>query len=204
MTGIQRLEGFERKLREEHGAPGERIFTLSGLTGVGTSTLSQFLARRFDLDLVSAGEFFRDQARKRNLSVEEFVVRKEEIEKEEGVDFDLEWEKKVLELAFRRDQILFEGRLSGVLLYNIAEVRVLVTCSEKVAAERMAEREKVSQGRALRELKNRNEELIKTSREKYQVDPRNEEYYNLIIDNSGPLKRTKQNLLRKIEERGEG
>lgn len=201
MTGIERFENYEKELREKHGTPGERIFTVSGLTGTGTSTIGNFLAGKYDLEMISAGEFFREEARKRDLSIEEFTRRKEKIEREEEVDFDLLWERRALKLAFTKDRMLFEGRLSGTLLYDIAEIRTLVTVDEEVAVERIAEREEISPERALKELKERDEELIKTFREKYQVDPRNQEYYNVIVDNSGSLEGTKQKLLRKIKER---
>lgn len=199
MTGIERFEDYERKLREKYGAPG-LVFTVSGLSGVGKSTLSRFLARELNLELISTGKFFREEAKKRDMDIVDFTKNIQKIEEKEGVDFDIMWEKKTLELAFKRDKILIQGRLSGVILHDIAPVRIFIECDRDVIADRVAQRENVSTEEALKGIKERDKELQRKFEKKYGVDPTKRKYYNVIIDNSGDLKETKENLMNKVNK----
>ena len=113
MTGIKKFEGYEAELREKYGKPGVAL-TVSGLSGVGKSTLSDFLADELDLSIASAGRFFREEADKRDMNIVEFTEKVEEIGSREGVDFDIKWEKRSLELPFKKDRVLVQGRVSGV------------------------------------------------------------------------------------------
>lgn len=201
MTGIDRFKDYEEKLNEKYGSPGEMIFTISGLSGVGKSTLARFLGEELGLEVISAGKFFREEARKRDMDIVEFTEKSGDIEEGEGVDFDLMWERKALETAYRKDDILIEGRLSGVLLKDIAKVKILVTCDDDVIAERIAEREGISSENALERIKMRNEELIKKYKKKYNVDMRDEKYYNVVIDSSDSLSENKKKLLSKVKEK---
>lgn len=206
MTGIPRFEDLEEELREEHGEPTGRIFTVSGLVGVGTSTIAAFIADEFGLDHVDAGQFFREQAAERGMSIDEFDRTLQEIEEKEGVDFDVEWERHVLERAFERDDVVFEGRLAGVLLRDIAPVRVWVECDTSTIAGRLDDRdttaERIPSDATLDELEGyvetRNEELMARYRDKYGVDPREPEHYNVVVDNSRALDVVEGELLEKI------
>lgn len=200
MTGIERFEDYERKLRQEYGSPGDNIFTISGLSGAGKSTLGSLLAEEFRLKLMTSGKFFREHAKKRGMTIEEFDERAQEIEEEEDVDFDLTWDRKVLESSFKEDGVVFDGRLTGIVLYGIAKVRVLVTCDIDTRARRVAKREGVSEEEAREMVESRDEEIIKRYRKKYNVEIKNHDYYNVIIDNSAPLEEVREKLMEKVDE----
>jgi len=208
MTGIEFFEGYESELRDEQGDPGERVFTVSGLTGVGTGTLSEFLAEQYGLQHIDAGQFFRGKAEEHGMSIDEFDSEADEIEEEKGIDFDTEWDRTALEHAFTEDDILLEGRLTGALLQDIAEVRVWVECDARTVAERLKDREsqaeKFPENVTVEELEEhvekRNQAALERYREKYGVDPRELSYYNVVIDNSRELERVKDRLLEKVEE----
>ncbi len=194
MTGIPFFEDYEAQLRKEYGEPGDRIVTVSGLTGVGTGTLAAFIADEFDLDHIDAGQFFREKAAEYGMSIDEFDAEADRIEEEEDVDFDEEWDRTALRHAFQTDEVLLEGRLTGVLLEDIAPVRIWVTCDTATVAERIADRDNPAedlQGMAVEDLESyvesRNQEQLRRYREKYGVDPTRERYYTLVIDNSGSL-----------------
>lgn len=201
MTSIKKFQELENRLRKKYDFPGKSIFTVSGLSGSGTSTIAKFLAEEFKLELKSGGEFFREEARKRGLTINEFLDRTEEIKEKENLDFDLLWDKKVLKLAFKEDELLIESRLAGAILYKLVPIRIYVSCNQEIVAERVAERENLSKEEALKSVKERDEENIKRYKKKYDVDPTDKKYYNVVVDNSGSLENTKDKLINKVNQR---
>lgn len=210
MTGIPRFESFERELRDQHGAPAQTILTVSGLTGVGTSTIATFLADQFELEHFDAGQFFREQAARRDMDIQEFDRRTEEIEAEEGIDFDLEWDRTALEYAFTRDRFVLEGRLTGALLRSISPVRIWVHCDPAIVAERLAahdvaedgdrvaDRDGMTRKEAEDYVRERNRKVLARYEEKYGIDPRDDRFYNVRIDNSQDLDRVKSDVLEQV------
>jgi cytidylate kinase len=199
MTGIPRFVEYESELRDQYGDPGSTIFTVSGLTGTGTTTVATVLCDRFDLDHVNAGEFFRNLADEFDMSLQEFDGRTEAIEEREDRDFDLEWDRTALKYAFTRDNFILEGRLAGVLLKDIAPVRIKVTCDPAVIAERVHSREDMSVAAAKEYVQTRNQEVLARYREKYGVNPRKDDHYNLVIDNSDSFDAVKDTLFNRIQ-----
>ncbi|MFP4045747.1 MAG: (d)CMP kinase [Candidatus Aenigmatarchaeota archaeon] len=200
MTGIEKFEEYERKLRENH-QPGEMIFTVSGLPGRGKSTLARFLADEFNLNLFTAGDFHRQEAGKRDLSIGEFMEQIDEIEEREGVDFDLKLDKKILETAYKNDKIVFDSRLAGILLQDVADIRILVECSIENVAERVAQREGWTKEEAREHIEERARVERRRYKEIYGVDLTDRKYYNIVIDNSGPLEETEKELLEKVKQK---
>lgn len=196
MTCVKRLEDYEEKLNEEYGSPAENVVTVSGLVSVGSTTVAEILEEELDMELVSSGDFFRRKAEEKDMELTEFFEKHRNPEK--GPDPDLMWDRRALNLAFTKDGVILEGRMTGPLLCDIAECRVFVDCSEEVAAERFARREDLEPEVAKRKLEKRNSQDIKTYREKYGIDVTDEKYYNVFVDNSGSLERTREKVIEKV------
>lgn len=202
MTGVPFFEDYEAELREEHGAADGQVVTVSGLVGVGTSTIASFLADRLDFSHEDAGQFFRDKAAEYGMDIREFDERQEELEAEHGIDFDVMWDRTALRYAFTRDGIVLEGRLTGAIIADLAPVRVWVTCDEEVAARRIKDREDLSLEAAREYIRTRNAEVLERYQEKYGVDPRDDRFYNVTIDNSGSREAVKETLIEKVRANG--
>ncbi|MDY6766463.1 MAG: cytidylate kinase family protein [Candidatus Nanohaloarchaea archaeon] len=207
MTGIPRFTGHEAELQEEHGQPGDRIVTVSGLTGVGTGTLASFLADEFALTHVDAGQFFREKADEFGVSIDELDARQAELEAEHGIDLDTAWDRTALRYAYTRDDLLLEGRLTGALLQDIAAVRVWIECDTATVAERIADRDNPAedlQGRDAEELeayvRQRNHEQLERYRSKYGVDPTDTRFYNVVVDNSRELSTVQEELREQVAD----
>ncbi len=196
MTCVRRLKEYEDKLREEHGSPASSVFTVSGLVGVGSTTVAEIVSEEFEMDMVSSGTFFRRKASEMDLDLTEFFEKHRN--PDVGPDPDLMWDRKVLGLAYTKEKTVLEGRLTGALLCDISDVRILVSCSEDVAVDRLAKRENTEPEYAKKRLLERNAEDIKTYREKYGIDITDEKYYNVFVDNSGSLGSTRKEVVRKI------
>ncbi|MDY6761889.1 MAG: cytidylate kinase family protein [Candidatus Nanohaloarchaea archaeon] len=207
MTGIPFFTDYESELRSEHGTAGNRLVTVSGLTGVGTGTLAAFLADEFGLEHIDAGQFFREKAEEYGLPIDELDARQEELEAEHGVDLDTAWDRTALRYAFEKDDVLLEGRLTGVLLQDIAPVRVWVECDAETVAQRIADRDNPAedlQGKDVDDLvtyvETRNQEQLQRYRDKYGIDPTDKQYYNVVIDNSRALDTVKQELRAEVSD----
>ncbi|MBS3815253.1 MAG: nucleoside monophosphate kinase, partial [Hadesarchaea archaeon] len=92
------------------------IITVSGLHGTGKSTAARKLAEEFDLRYVSAGEVFREMARERDMTLEEFSEFVEE-----NPEVDEEIDQRTAREA-EKDDVLIDGRLTGWMAED-ADVR---------------------------------------------------------------------------------
>lgn len=198
MTGIDFFADYEAELQKTYGEPGSTLVTVSGLAGVGTSTIAKMLSKHLELTRVNAGDFFRNLADEFDMSIQEFDERTQELEQRERRDFDLEWDKSVLKRAYTEDNILFEGRLAGALLSDIAPVRVYVACDTDTVAQRIAGRENLSTTEAKEHIEVRNQKVRERYQKKYGVDPHDSAYYNVHIDNSAPLEQVQETLFSKV------
>lgn len=201
MTQIKRFQKYEDKLREKYGEPNHPIFTISGLSGVGKTTISKLIAENYNLDRINAGDFFRKEAKKRGMDIYEFMDKIEGIEKKEDRDFDVECDKYMFEMVFKNKKTLIESRLSGILLYDIADIRIWIICPPKIVAERIAKRDNKRFKDAFKAIKNRNKSDKKRYKEKYGIDVTNTNYYNLVIDSSEEFNKMKRKLFNKIDKK---
>ncbi|MFB6145482.1 MAG: cytidylate kinase family protein [Candidatus Nanohaloarchaea archaeon] len=180
------------------------LITVSGLNGVGTSTISEYLGQRTGFQVVSSGDIFRDLAEDYDMTINELMENQEQVEKEEGIDLDIEADRRVLREAATETETIFEGRMTGTILKDIAPVRILVQCDLETAAERLREREGIESLEAARELlESRRAASLDRYRDKYGVDPREPSYYNVVVDNTDSLEDVKRDLdenIRDMEE----
>lgn len=185
MTFIRSFRTYQNALRKKYGKP-KMVIAVSGLSGVGKTTIAKGIAKRFKLRYFSAGELFRREARRRGLGLEEFLGKLKEIEKREGIDFDEYFDKRTLELIYR-GKVVVEGRLAGVLAGETAINRIWVHCPSGFVAQRVAERERVTTQDAENDLKQRNRRDVSRYWKKYKTDFSAEKYYNVFLDNTQPV-----------------
>jgi len=102
--------------------------TVSGLPGSGTTSLARYIADSLQMDLISAGEVFRQMAREHGMELAEFGRLAES-----DPSFDHRIDDRQKEIALAHDTIIVEGRLSGwfvseadlkIWLYASLECRV--------------------------------------------------------------------------------
>ncbi len=140
--------------------------TLSGLPGSGTTTVARLLAKELGLELISAGEMFRELASAEKLRLEQFSELAEEDE-----DFDRQVDERQAEEARKRAEVVVEGRLSGFFVPD-ADLKVWLKAPSAVRASRIAGREGEGYEAAFSAMKNRE----RSERERY------EKYYGIILD----------------------
>ncbi len=157
------------------------IITISGLPGSGTSTVSKILSRCIGVEVVSAGDIFRNMAKERRLTLEEFG--KSALDNEE-IDRELDrFQKKIASDArSAAADVILEGRLSAWMAEP--DLAVFVTAPLNVRAARVSHREGTLLSDAATEIRER--ELCEAARyEKYYgIDVDDPRIYDLVI-NSG-------------------
>lgn len=158
------------------------LITISGPPGSGTTTASRLVADSLGLERLPGGEVFRAMAREAGLSVHEFGLRAEA-----DPDIDRELDRRLLERA-RAGGCVVESRLAGWLVTrdDLPATRTWVDCDESVRAARVAEREGISEARALVE----NDQRARLERQRYLdlygFDLADLSIYDVVLD-SGQL-----------------
>ncbi len=153
------------------------IVTVSGPPGSGTTTLAKRLSQRFDLEYISGGDVFREEAEERGVSVGEFnrLV-------EDEPEIDRELDERQREIAREREDVLLESRLAGWMADEHADVSIWLKADPRVRAERVADREDVTVEEALEESREREESESKRYMELYDIDIDDLSMYHLVVD----------------------
>lgn len=150
------------------------IITVSGFIGSGKTTVARALAKQYNLRHISAGEVFRELARRKGLSLETFS---ELAEKNPSIDREVDDLQKK---KTSKGDVVAEGRLSGWLLD--ADFKVWLAASLETRARRVAMREGKSYEQALAETQAREESELNRYMEIYGIDLRDLSPYNIVVD----------------------
>lgn len=158
------------------------ILTIGGLPGSGKTTVAKMLAKRLKLEYVNAGDIFRNLARKKGLTLEEFGIYAEQ-----NPNVDQAIDKKIIEIA-KKDNVILEGRLAGIMCErnNIDAIKIWLEAPLKVRAERISKRENKTFESALAEIQVREKSEWDRYYKIYHIDLNDLIVYNMVID-SAPI-----------------
>ena len=178
------------------------IISISGLHGTGKSVVSKTIAKKLNKRYYSTGEAFRDLANEKNMSLEEFTLY---VDKHPEIDNELD--DKIINLA-KKGNIVVESQLSGYLLKDIADMKILLTCPLKTRVKRMAERDHTSYEEKLKETSLREKSEHQRFKSLYQIDLEDKEkvktVYDLIINTEDlTIEEVVEKILNEINAHGE-
>ncbi len=153
------------------------IITLGGLPGSGKTTVARLLADSLKMEYINAGDIFRNLASKKGMTLEEFGFFAER-----NPNIDKAIDKKLLEIA-RRDNVILEGRLAGIMteLNDIEALKVWLDAPLDVRVDRVAKRDNKSYEAALSETQTREKSEWDRYYNIYHVDIRDLSVYNMIV-----------------------
>ncbi|MBS7288757.1 MAG: AAA family ATPase [Candidatus Freyarchaeota archaeon] len=152
------------------------VITISGLHGTGKTTHARFLAERFGLRYVSAGEIMRRMAKERGMSLEEFSRIAEE---SPSIDKQID-ERMILEAEM--GNVVLDGRLTAWMAREKADIKIFLTAPLNVRVRRIAERENKSIEEALKETVIREESEKKRYREIYGIDAEDYSVFDIVVN----------------------
>jgi cytidylate kinase len=159
------------------------IITIGGKSGSGKSSVSKAIAAKIGYKFFSTGDFFREQAAKRGLSVLEYdklAASKKE--------FDLQADEVQRKLGQAEKNLVVESRLGFHFIPN--SIKIFLTANDEVRAKRTMEPGRSQENhRTLDEAWKKLAERDECDRGRYVklygVDPFNEDNYDFVLDTSG-------------------
>jgi CMP/dCMP kinase len=152
------------------------IVTVSGEIGAGKSTVAKALARSLGLRYLSTGEVFREEARRRGLSL---AAMGRLAEQDHTVDRELD--RMQTDVA-RAGGVLVDSRLSGWLIDG--DLRIWFRAPLAVRAARVAARDGLSIEEALSALRGREASERRRYQAIYQIDLTDLGRYHVVVDTS--------------------
>jgi predicted cytidylate kinase len=153
------------------------IITLGGLPGSGKTTVARILADSLNMEYINAGDIFRNLAAKKGMTLEEFGFFAER-----NPNIDKAIDKKLLEIA-RRDNVILEGRLAGIMLElnDLEALKVWLEAPLEVRVERISGRDTKSPEASLADTQIREKSEWDRYYNIYHVDIRDLDVYNMVI-----------------------
>lgn len=158
------------------------IITISGKPGSGKSSVADILAKKLKLKRYSAGNYRREMARKRGMSLAEFNKLGE------TKDFtDKEADKWQEELGKKEDNFIIDGRLSYHFIPNSIKIFLDVkpeTGARRIRLDNRKDEKFKTDKQALKFWQERYKSDIKRYKKYYNLNPYDKKQYDFILDTS--------------------
>lgn len=159
------------------------IVTISGRPGSGKSAVATRVAEALGLDHMSAGDFMREMAEERGVSILELSRSAEE-----RFHIDREIDARTVRLGEARDNFVMDARLGWHFIPEsfkvFLEVRPAVAARRIFEADRGSERENIDLEATQRAIETRTASEVKRYRDYYDIDYGDHDQYDLVIDTS--------------------
>lgn len=161
------------------------IITISGNPGSGKSTVAKIIAQKLNLKHYSTGDFMREMARKRNISLAELGKI---AEKDRSIDEELDnWQ---INLGKTEDDFVIDARIGFHFIPK--SIKIFLAADLKTRAERILKDVEVKKLRkeetvedindAMKQMREREKSETTRYLKYYNVDPYNQKHYDFIVD----------------------
>ena len=146
---------------------------ISGRSGCGNTTVSRMVADKLNLKFINYT--FRTMAEEKGISFD--AVRKLA---EESNSIDMELDKKQVHLAAEGNCVL--GSRLAIWMIDDADLKVYLTASSSVRAERIANREDSTLEEKIAETEDRDQKDSARYRKIYAIDTNDYSFADIVID----------------------
>ncbi len=153
--------------------------TIGGLAGSGTSTVSKILSRKLKIQHIDAGQIWDKMAIERNTDI---LGLSKIAESDDSIDRELD--KRMVDYARHKENIILEGRLIGALCSQnrIKSLKIWIEAPFETRVKRVIQREH----KDLVEMKEKTKMRERSEKERYlkyyNIDIGNKSYYDLVIN----------------------
>ena len=153
--------------------------TISGPPGSGKTTVCERLSEMLSVECIISGNVFREMARNHDLTLEQFGRLAER-----DPQYDKMLDRRMVEIAREKEDIIMEGRLAGHMLtrHGILAFKVLLEADPEERARRVAEREGIDPEEAKEQIEAREESERTRYWQYYSIDLLDREVYDLVLD----------------------
>jgi cytidylate kinase len=151
------------------------VVAISGLHGAGKTAAARALVRKFKLRYVCAGTVFRQLAKERGMTLDEFSRHAERHPK-----IDRMIDRRTAEAA-REDGVLIDARLAGWMAKQ-ANLKILLTAPLEERVRRIARREGRRYGEVLRETMRRERSEAKRFKRFYGIDVNDHSPFDIVLN----------------------
>ncbi|MFB6114928.1 MAG: (d)CMP kinase [Candidatus Nanohalobium sp.] len=198
------MESKIPEFQDDYEKKSDTVITIDGPSGAGKGTLAYFISETLELPNYSAGDFFRELAKEKDLTVEELS---EQADKET----DMKVDRRTLEKGLEENCVI-ESRISSWVLGGYSDFKIYVTADLGERARRVyqdleVDAREVEEGASTIEevkekIRKRDRDNKERYREYYGIDVEDLEIYDLIIDNTDMDIKEQQELVKKaLKER---
>lgn len=189
---------FQDEDREKNS---ELLITIDGPSGSGKGTLAEFIAREMELKCYSAGDFFRQIADEKDMTVEE-------LSQDAGKEVDVEVDRRTLEKGLNEDCVI-ESRIASKVLGAYSDFKIYVTAGPGERARRVKQdlenRDTEEGGKSVeaveKKIEKRDEDNNRRYKDYYGIDMWESEIHDLVMDNTDLSIEEQNQVVKEILER---
>jgi cytidylate kinase len=171
------------------------VITVSGPHGTGKSTYARALAEALKLRYVCAGELFRELAKERKMSLEEFSAI---ASKDPAIDKVIDERTKA---EAEKGGVVIDAQLGAWMVKGLATLKLLLTAPDDVRFKRIADRDRTTLAEARKETLTRESIQRHRYHEYYGINTDDLSIYDLKIDTSlYPIEKTKKVVINSVKK----
>lgn len=169
------------------------VIAISGLHGAGKTTAARALVRRFGLKYISAGTVFRQMAKEKGMTLDEFSRY---VERHPKIDHQVD--RRTADAA-KEGNVVIDARLAGWMAKG-ADVKILLTAPLEVRVRRIARRERRRYDEVLAETVRRERSEARRFKRIYGIDVNDHSVFDLVLNTR---RWTAREMARMLELAGE-
>lgn len=158
------------------------IITISGTPGSGKSVVGRELASKLKYQHYSSGDFMRDMAEQKKISLLELSKI---AEKDRSIDEEID--QRQIDLGMHEDNFVIDARLGfhfipkSIKIFIDADFNIR---AERIFSDRIRKEHNVNLENTKENIERRENSEKMRYQEYYNINPYNKENFNLIIDSS--------------------